>query len=94
MENFIRPPMTVLSESAQIPARNLIDPPPKQFTHEVSSAQPFYYHEPSNTDEPSAGTFAPGTKVVLMNHGHEKFCWVVDSQGLYVTTASPGLKAL
>ena len=64
MENMIRPEAVVLADNALIPPANLISPPPNQFTHELTVAQPYYYSE-TQPDRPPDGTFAAGTKMVL-----------------------------
>lgn len=87
---MIRPPVTVLSESAQIPEHNLIRPPPNCFTHQLKVEQPYYFDGPEQSAA-AAGHFAVGTRVVLMVHDGGAFCRVVDQQGLYVATAFAGL---
>jgi len=88
----IRPKMAVLPGSALIPDRNLIHPPPNRFTHEVSAAQPYYYLDPHQATPPE-GTFATGTRVLLISQVGE-VCRVADGRGLYVATACGGLRPL
>jgi hypothetical protein len=93
MENMLRPKMEVLPDSAQIPERNFIDPAPTHFTHVLSADQPFFYEPPQEKSEP-AGTFLAGTKLVVMGDAGDLNRHVVDGRGLYVVTASTGLRAL
>ena len=90
MGQMIRPKATVLPESALVPERNLIQPPPNQFTHEVISEQPYYYKDPEPTDSPD-GVLKAGTKVVLLLHKGGGLCRVATEQGLHVVTAVEGL---
>jgi hypothetical protein len=92
VNGVIRPKMTVLPESAQIPDRNLIQPPPNQFTHEVKAEQPYYYEGLRQAAAPQ-GTLPQGVKVVLLcRDGPE--CRVADGGGLYVATAFSGLRPI
>ena len=88
---MVRPESMVLSDAALVPERNLIKPPPNQFTHALQRSQPYFY-----TDAESApnGEFADGTRVVLMVYDGGAYCRVVDGQGLYVETAVGGLRRL
>jgi hypothetical protein len=86
-----RPKAVVLSESSLVPPGRLLEPPPNQFTHEVQRAQPYYFEEASAAP---AGRLAAGTPVVLMRHDGGASCHVVDSRGLYVSTAFEGLRRL
>jgi hypothetical protein len=88
---MLRPKATVLKRSALIPAEHLVKPPPTRFTHELIRSQPYYYMRGSG--EPD-GKFAAGTRVVLLEQGHDEYCRVVDAQGLCVETACRGLRAL
>ena len=90
---MIRPEAVVLGDAAIVPARNLIVPPPNQFTHELRKAQPYYYTTAEGAATPD-GQFAAGTRVVLMIYDGGMYCRVVDAQGLYVETAYDGLRAL
>ena len=90
MEHVIRPAVTVLAESAQIPEQNLIHPPPNCFTHRLKVEQPYYFVGPEQSATP-AGHFAVEARVVLMVHDGGAVCRVVDQQGLYVATAFAGL---
>ena len=93
MENMLRPKFVVLPDSAQIPERNFIKPPPTQFTHVLSADQPFFYEPPQEKSEP-AGKFSAGTKVVVMGDAGDSHRHVVDGRGLYVVTATAGLRVL
>ena len=93
MDKMIRPKAIVLPDSAQLPARNIIQPPPNQFTHEVVADQAYYYIGPDQAAPPE-GKFTVGTKVVLLRHEGGPECWVADGRGLYVATAFDGLRAL
>ena len=88
---ILRPKAEVLSDAALLSARNRIKPPPNQFTHEVTTPQPYFFDEPRG--EPD-GEFAAGTKVVLMEYDGGRHCRVVDGQGLYVATAYESLRRL
>ena len=93
VENMIRPEAVVLADNALIPPANLISPPPNQFTHELTVAQPYYYSE-TQQDRPPDGTFAAGTKMVLLVYHGGRYCRVADRQGLYVETEYRGLQQL
>jgi hypothetical protein len=92
MPRMLRPKATVLPDSALVPAANL-KPPPKRFTHQVVAEQPFHYAEAQANAAPD-GCFAPGTKLLLLEHGDGPLCWVQDGQGLCALTAFAGLRAL
>lgn len=83
--------MVVLSEASLVPDRNLIRPPPNQFTHEVIRPQPYFLDQPQGRPE---GAFGAGTRVVLMAYDGGPYCRVADGQGLYVNTAYEGLRPL
>lgn len=91
--HIIRPKAVVLSDAAMPPEKNLIKPPPNQFTHELRQAQPYYYDQAQAAATPN-GKFAVGAKVVLMVYDGGSHCRVVDAQGLYVETAYAGLRPL
>jgi hypothetical protein len=88
---MLRPKAVVLENEALVPRRNVIKPPPNQFTHKVKRSQPFFYEDPR--DEPD-GEFEEGTPVVLMVYHGGAPCRVVDGHGLYVETAYGGLHRL
>jgi hypothetical protein len=93
MEHFNRPKMTVLPESAVVPDANLVQPPPTQFTHEVTTEQPYYYSPPKHASVPD-GSFSAGTKVVKLTDDDGPLCRVVDGRGLQAVTASVGLRPI
>lgn len=92
MGRILRPKATVLPKSALVPEENLAQPP-AHFTHEVVAEQPYFYAEAGRSRTPD-GTFAAGTKVQLLSHDQGELCRVVDGQGLRVSTAFEGLRAL
>jgi hypothetical protein len=94
MEGMKRPEVVVLPDSALVPSNNRVSPPPNQFTHEVTRAQPFYFAY-QGPDTVANGEFQPGTKVVLLVYESvQAMCHVVDSRGLYVQTSWEGLARL
>jgi hypothetical protein len=93
MEGFLRPEARVLEESALVPAANLISPAPNQFTHEVTSDQPYYYKSVEQGSPPD-GFFPKGTKVVLLLYGGGSSCRVADGQGRYVDIEYASLRRL
>ena len=93
MGRMLRPKAMVLPETALVPARNLIQPAPNQFTHDVTKEQPYYFTSPKQT-APAEGNFAAGTKVLLIRHDGGGFCHVADGRGLYVATAFKGLRPI
>ena len=93
MDHMLRPKATVLPESALVPERNLIQPPPNRFTHEVKSEQPYYYAASTPARAPD-GTFPAGTKVLLLVHDGGSLCHVADACGLYVVTPFKGLRSI
>ena len=92
VDNMIRPNAVVLSDSAQVPDRNVVKPPPNQFTHELVAEQRFYYLGVDQAAPPD-GKFAIGTQVILLRRDAVE-CWVVDGRGLYVATLCAGLRPL
>ena len=88
---MLRPKAVVLDKDALIPRRNVVKPPPNQFTHKVKRSQPYFYEDAQA--EPN-GEFAAGTPVVLMVYHGGVSCRVVDGHGLYVETAYGGLHDL
>ena len=93
MDHMLRPKATVLPESAIVPDRNIIQPPPTEFTHEVIAEQPYYYKGPQQAAPPE-GKFPAGTKVALLTHDGGSVCRVVDGRGLCAATAFNGLRPL
>jgi hypothetical protein len=90
MKGVIRPKMTQLPASAEIPAGNLRSAPARH-THRLSVAQPYYYK--ADAAREAAGTFAAGTRVSQLST-KGALSRVVDDRGLSVYTASAGLEAL
>ena len=88
---MLRPESMVLSDAALVPERNLIKPPPNQFTHALQRSQPYFYTDAEGKPD---GEFAAGTRVVLIVHDGGAYCRVVDGRGLYVETAFGGLRRL
>jgi hypothetical protein len=93
MEGFIRPEAVVLPENASVPDKNLISPPPNQFTHELTRPQPFYFTEVQQGMPPN-GQFLARTKVVLLVYEGGIYCRVADGRGLYVNIEYDSLKKL
>ena len=93
MEDIIRPEARVLNANALIPEKNLITPPPNQFTHELTRRQPYYYTS-AQQGAPPDGEFAAGTQVVLLVYEGGNYCQVVDAQGLYVELEFAALRKL
>ncbi|MEO5890322.1 MAG: hypothetical protein ABIQ31_08725 [Ferruginibacter sp.] len=87
MQEVSRPAQEVLPENALIPAKNIIDPVPNHFTHQLSARENYYFDAPAGDKQPD-GFFVEGTKVLLVNKT-DKFCWVIGPQGVYVLM-SPG----
>ncbi len=73
--------------------KNIIQPPPNQFTHELTQDEPYYFIGPQQKS-PSDGTFPRGTKVVLMVYDGGGYSRVVDDKGVYAVTAYQSLKRL
>lgn len=93
MKGIIRPEARVLPDSALIPERNLISPPPNQFTHEVARPLPFYFADARQSPSPD-GHLPAGTKVALLSYDGGEYCRVADGQGLYVEVEHSGLTRL
>lgn len=91
MGEFLRPKASVLPDSAVIPPRNLLQPPPNRFTHLVRADQPYYYE--ADASGGAAGTFMAGTPVLLLSHDGGALCHVADARGLFVATRFDGLDA-
>lgn len=90
----LRPAVTVLPESAMVPERNLVVPPPRVFTHEVSDDTPFHYGSAAHGSAPD-GELPAGRRVVLMTQDAAgERCRVVDAQGLHVEIPCAALRAL
>jgi hypothetical protein len=72
---------------------NIIQPPPNQFTHELTQDEPYYFIGPQQQSPPD-GTFSSGTKVVLMVYDGGSYGRVADGEGVYAVTAYNSLKRL
>jgi hypothetical protein len=90
---MLRPKASVLPESAMVPAQNLIQPPPNQFTHQVAKEQPYYFTSPKHDSVPD-GFFVPTTRVLVIRRDGRGICHVADGRGLYVATAFKGLRPI
>jgi hypothetical protein len=85
MGHFLRPSPVVLPGNALVPDKNVLQPPPNQFTHRLRERTPFYF-EAGGEGTPS-GYLEKGSRVILMRQGEEQQdCWVGTEQGLYVRT--------
>jgi hypothetical protein len=93
MKRMLRPKASVLPDSAVVPDRNLIEPPPNILTHELKMEQPYYYSKPDRDARPE-GMLSKGARVVLLFHDGGSSCHVVDSRGLYVVTDFEGLQPI
>ena len=93
MKGFIRTKAEVLNDKAIIPERNLIIPPPNQFTHELTDSLPYYFSGVQQGRTPD-GEFPAGTKVVLLVYDGGNYCRVADGQGLYVEIEYSRLRTL
>jgi len=91
MAEFRRPPMTTLPENAVIPPRNIISPPPNQFTHRLRRAQPYFYDRSLGGNKPD-GHLSVGSQVVLLVYDGGAYCRVADARGLYVETEYDGVE--
>lgn len=92
MEEFLRPKAEVLPDSALIPGKNLVIPPPNQFTHELTRDEAYHY---GGTAASSAdGVFPIGTRVLLVRQQDGGRCSVIDERGLYVEVACDSLRRL
>jgi len=87
----LRPEMQVLGDVALVSRENVVKPPPTEFTHELSRAQPFYFKRGREMPD---GEFAAGTRVVLKERIGASDCRVIDEQGLHVITPCKGLRPL
>ena len=92
MPKMLRPKAQVLPDGALVPPANL-KPPPKQFTHQVVAEQPFYF-DAQQADGAAPGRFAPGTRLLMLEHDGGPLCRVQDGRGLCVVTPVAGLRTL
>jgi hypothetical protein len=92
-DRFIRPPSVELPENSLVPDRNIVSPPPNQFTHVLKRSTPFYLTGIQQGRAPD-GELEAGTQVVMMVDNGGAYCRVVDSQGLYAEIAFDALKRI
>ena len=86
----VRPPVTVLGADAIVPAANLVEPPPDQFSHELTRDEPYRFGGDSNSSPD--GQLPRGTPVLLVaDDGHH--ARVIDERGLYVEVRIDSLRA-
>ena len=83
MKGISRPEARVLPDESIVPERNLIVPPPNQFTHQLKRAQAYYFDGAQQGRQPD-GEFPSGAKVLLLVFNGGAYCRVADEQGLYV----------
>jgi hypothetical protein len=72
---------------------NFIQPPPNQFTHELTQDESYFFVGPHQGTPPD-GTFSRGTQVVLIRYDGGSYCGVADGEGVYAVTAYDSLKQL
>jgi hypothetical protein len=87
-----RPEAVVLGEDALVPERNVVQPPPNRFTHELLVEEPYRLDRPQRAHEPD-GVMPSGTRVVLLVEAGDR-CRVVDGRGLYVEVRRASLRKL
>jgi hypothetical protein len=74
-----------------VPAGNLVEPPPNQFSHELVADEPYHYG--SDPAAPADGALAQGTPVlVVVDDGDSAN--VIDEHGLYVRVRRAALRPL
>lgn len=86
-----RPEASVLPDSALVPQRNSVSPPPDQFSHVLSRPAPFWYDGAGS--RPADGELATGTRVLAVRRADGDHCWVIDERGLYVQVEASALAA-
>lgn len=86
----LRPTAEVLAADALVPAANVVQPPPDQFSHVLTRDEPYRFGtDPTATPD---GELQRGTPVlVVVNDGHH--ARVIDGRGLYVQVRSESLRA-
>jgi hypothetical protein len=92
VDRVIRPKAVVLPDSALVRGKSTISPPPNQFTHEVTRAQPYFAFEAGQADAPD-GQLDPNLKVVLLRRDGD-WCYVAVEDGRLVKTACSALRGL
>lgn len=93
MKGFIRPKFVILPENSIVPDENVITPPPNQFTHELTRAEPFYFTGPQQ-GRPADGQLLQGARAVLLVYDGGSYCRVADESGLYVVVKYDSLKKI
>ncbi|HEY0372249.1 MAG TPA: hypothetical protein VGD79_09625 [Thermoanaerobaculia bacterium] len=92
MKGFVRPEITVLSESSEVPEGHVVEPP-EEFTHELVRDAAYGYDEPAPAQMTPARTLPAGTKVRLVaEDGDSRH--VVDPRGLMVMIDKDALRKL
>ena len=85
----LRPAAEVLGPDSLVPAVNLVQPPPDQFSHELTRDEPYRFGSDSTTSPD--GELQRGTPVlVVANDG--RHARVIDERGLYVQVRSESLR--
>jgi hypothetical protein len=74
-----------------VPAGNLIEPPPNQFSHELVDDEPYHYG--TDLAAPADGTLAQGTPVLVVAEDGRS-ANVIDEHGLYVRVRRDALRPL
>ena len=85
----LRPAAEVLGADSLVPAANFVQPPPDQFSHELTRDEPYRFGaDPTASPD---GELQRGTPVlVIVNDGHH--ARVIDERGLYVQVRSESLR--
>jgi hypothetical protein len=90
-EGVLRPERVVLGADALIPDDNLVRPPPRRFTHELTVDEAYRFDR-SGSGRPN-GVLAAGTRVVVARPG-EQWSRVIDDRGLAVDVRTGSLRRL
>ena len=91
-EGMLRPEPTVLGDESLVPDTNIVDPPPKHFTHELVADEPYRFDR--DTPKPEAdGVLQSGTLVIVVFEGKDR-SRVVDNTGLSVEVSNATLRKL
>jgi hypothetical protein len=89
---MLRPEALVLADDAMVPDKNVIQPAPNRFTHELMVDEPYRFDRSEHAGE-NDGVFPAGTLVVLLVEGPDR-SRVVDGRGLYVDVRRASLRKL
>lgn len=86
----LRPTADVLAADALVPAANVVQPPPDQFSHVLTRDEPYRFgSDPTASPD---GELQRGTPVlVVVDDGHH--ARVIDERGLYVQVRSGSLRS-